>query len=222
MKNIKILIMAVVLLLVTACGNKTPFAAQQPLENAALVYIYVTSEATSDESANQADYSIRINNKRYLERVRSSEYMVFNLKPEAMTISATRGQIEEQVIQLDLKAGQIYYLKVRDNLDGGKFEFEMVSNSVGAREIAKTGLAGSSEESPENIITELVNPKEEKKEDVIITPTTVTQPVVAAQPVINTKSLSKSDEIEKAYKLKEKGILSEDEYKALKSEILTK
>lgn len=218
MKSIKILVMAVILLLVSACGNKTPFAAQQPLENAALVYVYVNSEFSTGESANRSDYNLRINNKRVMERIRDGEYMSFNLKPEAMTLSATRAQIQEQVLPLNLKAGQIYYLRVKDNLEGGKFMFEVVSNEIGAKEIAKTGLAGSSEESPENIITEFVNPKEDKAEDVIVK----AEPVANVQQVVNTKSLSKSDEIEKAFNLKEKGILSEEEYKALKSEILTK
>ena len=224
MKSIKIVVMAVVLLLVTACGNKTPFSAQQPLENSALVYIYATSAMSSGESTSSKDFNIRINNKRYLQRIKSGEYIAFNLKPETMTISATRSQIEEQVLKLNLQSGQIYYLRIKDNIDGDKFEFEQIVNALASKEIIKTGLAGSSEESPQNIITEFVNPKEDKKEDMIVKaqPAAVAQPAPVAQPMVNTKSLSKSDEIEKAYNLKQKGILSEEEYKNLKTEILAK
>ncbi|MCX6052711.1 MAG: DUF2846 domain-containing protein [Campylobacterales bacterium] len=224
MKSIKIVIMAIVLLLVTACGNKTPFSAQQPLENSALVYVYASSAMSSGEGTSSKDFNIRINNKRFLQRIKSGEYMAFNLKPEAMTLSATRSQIEEKVLKLNLQSGQIYYLRIKDNMDGDKFEFEQIANAIASKEITKTGLAGSSEESPANIITEFVNPKEDKKEEVIVKaqPATVAQPAAVAQPVANTKSLSKSDEIEKAYNLKEKGILSEQEYKALKTEILAK
>ncbi len=224
MKNIKIVLIAVIMLLLSACGSKTPFSAQQPLENSALVYVYATSVMSSGESTSSKDFSIRINNKRYLERIKSGEYMAFNLKPDSMTLSATRSQIEEQVLKLSLQAGQTYYLRIKDNLEGGKFEFEQVGASEGAKEIAKTGLAGSSEESPENIITEFVNPKEDKKEDMIVKeqPVAVQQPATVITPTVSTKSLSKSDEIEKAYNLKQKGILSEEEYKNLKTEILAK
>ncbi|MDO8454398.1 MAG: hypothetical protein Q7S59_07505, partial [Sulfurimonas sp.] len=166
------------------------------------------------ESINNAYFNIRINNKRYLQRIRSGEYMAFDLKPEAMIISATRAQIEEKAVQLDLKAGQIYYLKIRDNLDGGRFEFEQMSEEAAAKEIVKTGLAGSSEESRNNIITEFVNSKEDTSVKV--------EPTITTQPIADTNAPSKSDEIEKAHNLKEKGILSEEEFKALKNEILAK
>ncbi|MFA6138568.1 MAG: DUF2846 domain-containing protein [Sulfurimonas sp.] len=218
MKNIKIIIVAAVLLLLAACGNKTPYSAQKPIENAALVYVYADSDVGSGEGMNSAYFNIRINNKRYLQRIRSGEYMAFDLKPETMSISATRAQIEEKVVQLDLKAGQIYYLKIKDNLDGGKFEFEQISEEVAAKEIVKTGLAGSSEENRNNIITEFVNSKEDKKEDT----SAKIEPTTTVQPSAYTNSASKSDEIEKAHILKEKGILSEEEFKALKTEILAK
>ncbi|MFA6192247.1 MAG: DUF2846 domain-containing protein [Sulfurimonas sp.] len=218
MKSIKIIIVTVALLLLGACGNKTPYSAQKPVENAALVYVYADSAVGSGEGMNSAYFNVRINNKRYLQRIKSGEYMAFDLKPEAMTISATRAQIEEKVVKLDLKAGQIYYLKIKDNLDGGRFEFEQMNEEVAVKEIAKTGLAGSSEESTKNIITEFVNPKEEKKEDT----SAKLEPTRTAQPNADTNGLSKSDEIEKAHNLKEKGILSEEEFKALKTEILTK
>ncbi len=218
MKNIKIIIVAAALLLLGACGNKTPYSAQKPVENAALVYVYADSAVSTGEGIRSAYFNIRINNKRYLQRIRSGEYMAFDLKPEAMSISATRAQIEEQVVNLDLKAGQIYYLKIRDNLDGGRFEFEQVNEEIAVKEIVKTGLAGSSEESRNNIITEFVNSKEDKKEDANIK----AESAAVVQPIADINAPSKSDEIEKAHKLKEKGILSEEEFKTLKTEILTK
>ncbi|MCX6075791.1 MAG: DUF2846 domain-containing protein [Campylobacterales bacterium] len=219
MKNVKNIIVVVILLLLAACGNKTPYSVQKPLENAALVYVYADSAVGYyGEGMTSTYFNIRINNKRYLQRIRSGEYLAFDLKPEAMSISATRAQIEEKVVKLDLKAGQIYYLKIRDNLDGGRFEFEQMNEEVAVKEIAKTGLAGSSEESTKNIITEFVNSKEDKKENT----SAKVESTTTAQPNADTNGLSKSDEIEKAHNLKEKGILSEEEFKALKTEILTK
>ena len=228
MKITNIFLLLTLSLFITACGNKVPFKVQEPLENAALVYVYVAQNVGTEESSGGSDYSIRINNKRYLERIKGGEFISFNLKPQPMTISATRAQIEEKVLNLDLKSGQIYYLKVSDNLEGGKFGFEMVSNAQGSKEIAKTGLAGSSVESPENIITEFVTgSKAAKEEDMMVQQKPVSvqvtsQPVVYAQPIVKSQPSAKIDDIQKAYKLKEQGILSDSEFQTLKTEILSK
>lgn len=212
MKIIKILLLTTTLLLLTACGNKIPFKKQEPLENAALVYIYVLQNVGLQESQGGSDYSIRINNKRYLERIRGGEFISFNLKAQPMTISVTRAQIEEKVLKMDFKAGQIYYLKVSDNLDDGKFDFEIVNNTQALNEITKTGLAGSSVESAENIITEFVNPKETESFEVKATSAPTVAPV----------AVSKTEEIMRAHALKEKGIISDEEFKILKANILEK
>ena len=226
-KIVTVVGLLVIGLLFAACGSKVPFKVQEPLENAALVYVYVTQNAGTEESMSGSDYSIRINNKRYLERIKSGEFISFNLKPQPMTISATRGQIEEKVLNMDLKSGQIYYLKVSDNLAGGKFDFEMVDNAQGSKEIAKTGLAGSSVESPENIITEFVTgSKSAKEEDMMVNqpaPTQVApQPVVYTAPAPEVQPSAKIEDVQKAYKLKEQGILSDAEFQKLKTEILSK
>ena len=230
-KIVTVIGLLVVSLLFTGCGNKVSFKAQEPLENAALVYVYVTQNVGTEESMRSSDYSIRINNKRYLERIRGGEFISFNLKPQAMTISATRAQIEEKVLDMDLKAGQIYYLKVRDNLDGGKFDFELMDNAQASKEIAKTGLAGSSVESPENIITEFVTGSSSvKEEDMMVKqqPAPVQaapQPVVYAAPAPKAQPSApsaKMEDVQKAFKLKEQGILSDAEFQKLKTEILSK
>ncbi|EDZ63709.1 hypothetical protein SMGD1_1550 [Sulfurimonas gotlandica GD1] len=226
MKIIQILLLSATLLLVTACGNRTPFKKQEPLENAALVYIYALDNVSSSESSTASDYNIRINNKPYMERIKQGEYIVLNLKPQAMTISATKKQVEEKVLTLDFKTGHIYYLKIKDDLDNGAFEFQQVNNSIGSKEIIKTGLAGSSEESQENIITEFVNPKETESVEVKAVVAPVVAPIAIPQASTPAQSLSapmsKTDEIMKAYGLKEKGIISDEEFKALKTNILNK
>ncbi|DAB28089.1 MAG TPA: hypothetical protein CFH78_04300 [Sulfurimonas sp. UBA10385] len=60
-----------------------------------------------------------------------------------------------------------------------------------------------------NVITELVGTSESKKEEPSVQVSTV-------------KSTSKIDELEKAYKLKEKGALTDEEFKTLKSQIISK
>ena len=226
MNIVKTLLLIATLLLFSACGNKTAFKLQEPLDNAALVYVYAKVKLDSSEGTNRGEYSLRINNKPVMQRVKDGEYMALNLKPQAMTISATKGQIQEVVLDLDLKAGQTYYLKIVDSQDGSAFDFVKVKNSEAKIDIASTGLAGSSEESPENIITELINPKNSDSMEVkAVVPVVVpaaTQTPVASKAQIQTVPMSKTDEIMKAYGLKEKGIIDEQEFKALKTNILNK
>lgn len=216
----KTLLLTATLLLFSACGNKTAFKLQEPLDSAALVYVYAKVKLDSSDSSNRGEYSLRINNKPVMQRIRDGEHMVLNLKPQPMTLSATRNQIEELVLELDLKEGKTYYLKIVDSQDGSAFNFVKVESSEAKGEIASTGLAGSHEESPENIITEFVNPKESESMQVVAPVPVATQaPVVQQAPVA---PMSKTDEIMKAYELKEKGIIDDQEFKTLKTNILNK
>ena len=233
MKALKIVVLASVLLLMVACGSKIPFKKQQPLENAALVYVYVPDTVTAGEDTQTYTYSLCINNKKYQDRITEGEHLSLNLKPITLDISAARGEVEEHKLRVSLEAGKIYYFKIQKH-DDLSFTFERVKNSVALAEIAKTGLAGSMVDDTSNIITEFVNPKEDKKEDVLIKPAQVTQPQkaqsVTPPPVVtptttsSTKRVtaSKLDEIKKAYEMKKEGIISDDEFKTIKSEILAK
>lgn len=226
-KMIKIVALLLISTIFTACGSKLPFKEQTPLENAALVYVYVPSEISGDEDTDETDYNLRINNKRVMERISSGEYMVFNLKPITLTLSATRAQVEEHKLSVSLNAGEVYYFKISGKLDGGNFSFDRVSKAVGSKEITKTGLAGSSVEDEENIITEFINPKSEEDAQVKVAPVAaVPTATVASTPVATqtpTRGVSsKMDDIKQAYEMKNQGMLSDEEFKALKAEILAK
>ena len=118
MKKLTILLLSLTLLLLTACGSKIPFAKQEPLADSALVYVYLPASISDDENQNESDYNIRFNGRQVMERISSNEYMAFNVKPEKVEVSVVKKQIEEKSLSLDLKVGQIYYLKIADNLDG--------------------------------------------------------------------------------------------------------
>jgi hypothetical protein len=47
-KIVTVIGLLVVSLLFTGCGNKVSFKAQEPLENAALVYVYVTQNVGTE------------------------------------------------------------------------------------------------------------------------------------------------------------------------------
>ncbi|WP_324172111.1 hypothetical protein [Sulfurimonas sp.] len=222
MKITKILLLLAMLLLITACGSKTPFKVQKPLDKASLVYIYALSQITEDDDASDPEYSIRINNKPYMQRMKEGEYIVLNLKPQAMSISATKKEISEQVLEMNLAVGKTYYLKLSSSEDG-VVDFKQVDNTTGSKEIIKTGLAGSSEESTENIITEFVKSTETESMEVkAVAPAVI--PVATPQKVTPppAQNISKTDEIMKAYEMKEKGIVTDEEFKALKINILNK
>ena len=212
MKNPILLLLSLTLLLFTACGNKILFVKQEPLANSALVYVYLPSHTNGSENDYSSNYNIRFNGRQVMERIFTDEYMAFNVKPEKVEISVVRKQIEKKSISLDMKVGQIYYLKILDNLEGDTFDFVSMNERDAYPELMKTGLAGSSVESEENIIDVFTD--EPKKEE----PAVVAAPIVT--PKVNTTS--KMNEIQKAFDMKEKGMLSEEEFKSLKAEILAR
>ena len=222
MKNIllksTILIIA---LLFSACGAKVGFKKDEPLDGAALVYVYVPTLISSGDSSSTDSYKIRINNKRVDSKIFEGEYKVFNLKPDTISMSVTKGGIEERTLKIDFKAGQIYYLRVVNDLENNLFSFTQVDSTEALKELSKTGLSGSKAIELDNIITEFME-KEPKQEEVV---QVVAKPVVPVVKQIKSEPVttsSKMDELKKAHQLKVDGILTEDEFKKLKAEILAK
>jgi len=207
MKILKTLTLLTILLLISACGNKLAFKQQKALENGSLVYIYVPIRINSSEDTSTGDYMIRINNKQYKRRIEQGEYITLKLKSNPTKISATKMEIQEQVLDLNLEASQIYYLKITDDMSDGNFMFEKVSTEKGLKEIKKTGLAGSNEESPENIITEFFDSEDDN---------------ISVVNKKEAKTTSKTKELQDAAELKEKGLLTDEEFKTLKAEILAR
>ncbi|MDP2892840.1 MAG: SHOCT domain-containing protein [Sulfurimonas sp.] len=213
----KILILSSLLSVVvmfSACSSKSPYKEQKPLEEAVLVYVYVVSQSGVAENYKDHAYKIKVNGKGVDGLVKTDEYMALDLKPGNIEVSATRADIETQSIKLNLKAGDVHYLKVKSFSDAfAKFDLIKEQSVVAKKEIAKTVDATS-----KNIIEkeiEGVTVFADKKAPVVETAV----PVQLSAPQVPT---SKTDELEKAYKLKEKGIISEEEFKTLKSQIISK
>jgi len=230
-KTLMMLGILVIGLLFSACASKVSFKVQKPLAGAALVYVYVVDGFANGENASHSDYNIRINGKRYLERIESGEYMVFNIKPKPTLFSAVKGQILEKDIKLNLKVGDVNYLRITDNTENGEFGFEQIKPSVARLEIVKTGLAGSSVENPKNIITELISTEKNKDNSIVQTNQKPTISKAQIDKIIDAKLKSKSvsvtnttklDKIKEAYEMKKQGILTDEEFKAVKAEILAK
>jgi len=199
MKKSKMFLFSVILFLLTACAGRVPFKAQEPLADSALVYIYVSSDVGDNESVSDSYYRFYINNKLAKEKIQSGEYIALNLKAHPIKISVAKAAFEEHSQNISLMAGVTYYFRVKSNLDNDAFEFIQVSDSIGAKEIVKTGLAGSTAIDEKNIITEYVGVQE--KETI-------------------QKMPSKADEIQRLYDMKEKGIITQEEYKTLKAKVI--
>jgi len=208
-KNLTLITLLVLTTLFNACGSKVPFSLEKPLPDSALVYVYFPQHVATDESSHESEYNIFFNDRRVMDTIFVNEYMVFHVKPGNVEISLARKQIEEKAINLNLKSGTTYYLKIMDNIAGNQFDFVQVNKRVALSEIVNTGLSGTSVSSPDNIINVFADTPKEK--------------AVLAEPAVQTVSkISKMDEIQKAYEMKEKGILSETEFNSLKAEILAK
>jgi len=197
MQIFKFLIITIFLFLLAGCTNRVLFIEKEPISDASLVYIYQLNDVASDEAVSAAQYGVRINNKRVDGHIRSSEYMQFDLKPNTTTFSVVRGVIENKSITIDLKQGQIYYLRVKDGLDNNNFEISQSSNDVGLKEIKSTGLVGSTAVDKDEIITETVDRENSTK-----------------------SNQTKMDKIKEAHQMKIDGLITEDEYIKLKAEIL--
>ncbi|MDD5399634.1 MAG: SHOCT domain-containing protein [Sulfurimonas sp.] len=211
----KILILSSLLavaVMFSACGSKSPYKEQKPLDDAALVYVYVVSQSGVADNNKDHAYKIKVNGKNVEGYVKADEYIALDLKPGSVEVTAIRADVEAQSIKLELKAGDINYLKIKSFSDGfAKFDIIKSQSVVAKKEIAKTVSANSKNIVEKEIesATIFAEKKEPAKESVV-----QSTPVAA--------SVSKTDELEKAYKLKEKGIISEEEFKTLKSQIITK
>lgn len=193
------------------CGSKSPYVEQKPVEGAALVYVYVVPQEGVTDNNKEHAYKIRVNGKNVEGYVKVGEYVALNLKPGNIEISAIRADVEVQSIKLQLSVGDINYLKVKSYSDSfAKFDIIKMQNAVAKKEITTSVDAKS-----KNII-------EKEIEDTAIFADKKESAKEQNAPVQQNISSNKTDELEKAYKLKEKGVITEEEFKTLKSQIISK
>ncbi len=202
-KLLTILTLVIVGVFFSACG-KVPFEKQKPRSESALVYVYLAMDSGVNDTNRMPSYVVGINGKNTKGSIEYGTYKYYHLKPGFITVSATRSDIEKQEIKLNLEAGNTYFLQIKSFSDDfAKFEIIQVDSKEAYPELQNTTLADTFKKS-ENIISELISSSSD-------------------EPSFSTaQSTSKMDEIQKAYDMKEKGMLSEEEFKALKAEILAK
>jgi len=198
MKKSKQFLFTIILFAFLGCADRTPFKEQEPIKNSALVYVYTLKSVSANEDYNYAPYTISIDNKIETPKLMQSEYAIYDLKPKELVISARKNVLIEKDVKLNLEAGNIYYLKIKENLDDESFSFQRIDETNALQEIAKTGLVGS------NYIFE----NDDKVERV-------------SEKTSDTNELkAQTDEIQRLYDMKEKGILTQEEFETLKAKVI--
>ena len=208
-----------------------------------MLYVYVTDHVSNDDSMQDSVYKLQINGKNVNGAIEGGEYKVFDMKPDTILVTAVRRNIEEQNLKLSMQAGNVYFLKIQSSSFGGQFTFDQVSSSEGKSDIAKTALAGASgvdltaytpdfggstagdnENNYPTMTEDQINAIIEKKLSAMQTTTPVkTVQTKQAKPTFtSTPKLSKMDEIQRAFEMKEKGMLTHEEFTTIKAEILAK
>lgn len=174
----------------TSC-TKIPFVAKQAPADKALVYIYVAAPEGVDDSVNYPKYTIKQDAKFLETDIGDLEYIVLELDPTKTKFTAIRAEIEMQDLALELKAGNVYYLRIRSYSDEfAQFDFEPLQSIIALEEIKQAKNAISQKELDE---------KESQQVQI---------------------SQTKAQKIRDAHQLKVEGILTQKEFEKLKAEIL--
>lgn len=175
--------------------SKTPFKEQEPLNNSALVYIYVMPDNGINDTNRIPFYEVELNGIYTDGKMYPYEYLKFNIAKKDVEISVKRNKIEKKNLKLSLIHGKTYYLRVQSFSDTfNSYKYELVESKEALKEIINTKYA-------------LYDVKD-------------SEPDILVKEVEKVTPISKTDELRKAHQLKVDGLINEAEYQKLKAEIL--
>ena len=220
--------------------SRIPFEAKKPVEDAALVYVYAVP---ANDTERATKYKVSINGKDTKGFVGALEYVTYDLKPMSIVMAGTRNDIEKQELPLNLEAGKSYYIRIQSYSDDfAKFTFKLVNESQALEELKTTTLAGAYKKE-DNIIEALIMPEKDTNKELVqkegavagmtseqlealidkkvAERTAGTSSVSSSSPTL-TRTGNKLEDIRNAYEMKKQGLLSEEEFLKMKSEILAK
>ena len=243
MKKIILPLVLVLSMLFVSCA-KISFVEKKPVSNAALVYVYSVEDPEASDIENVTKFKVFINGKSTNGFIKAYEYNTYDLKADKIILTTARDYLERQSITIDLEAGKTYYARVQSyGIGFRKFNFDLVEASVALEELRTTNLAGKYDTS-KNELTELIgmgtsdNPELIKNTKNNSTPSSMSEEEVNAMidekmsnmknfkqttsNVANSVTGSKLDDIRNAYEMKKQGVLTDEEFKAMKAEILAK
>jgi len=250
-KKLLIIMSVIVGLIFSACSNKAPFKESSTVSNGALVYVYAKEDSNVDDVHYITSYDVVINGYVTDKSLYAGEYIKLDVKPGVISISTARKDLEVQTVKLNVQAGNIYYLRLQSHSSSfGKFDFSQVDSNTGRSEISdtvsssefmikgnvidaliqpstnsNTGSSSNTAAMSEAEINAMIEKKLAERMSKVQAPkqTSSKLNIDSAIPDYTRKAGgSKMDEIQRAYDMKEKGILSEDEFSKIKADILAK
>ena len=201
----KTFLLLITLIFIHGCTNQ-PFVEVKPLDGNSVVYIYVSTSNSMNEITRDPCYDFKIEGRDVTGCASSNKYMELNnIKPQKLTFSAIRNDIEKNTLTLNIEANKSYFLRVTNISDRfNQFEFEKVDEKLALQEIRYMNIANPKESSEDRTYLNYFdkNTQEDKSD------------------AKTTHPESKIDKIKEAHALKEQGILTTEEFDKLKSEIL--
>ncbi|MBD3824866.1 MAG: SHOCT domain-containing protein [Epsilonproteobacteria bacterium] len=195
-KLLSLLILGSVMLLGLGCATKTPFIEAKVSNDKATLYVYRKFNGFDMSSA----YRLYINDKLVKDSLMGDGYMPFSVDAGKVNVRVYRDIINQHTLTLDAQAGRSYFIACESSADTGAFDMMLQSADIAGREITSTYYYTEAKKS------EYFPSFEDSKEE------------------NNTKkeTRSDSDEIQRLFEMKEKGIITEDEFATLKAKVLSK
>jgi hypothetical protein len=182
-----------VLILGAGCAPKEPFKEARQIENSAVVYIYRLLSHGNDD----VKYRLFVNGEKIDSIIAANEYVPLHIKTGEVTISAVAKGVIEHSVTMNVQNAQRYFVKLTPTA-GGDFTCKTLEPDKASSEIATTFLSGS---------VLKIDPTQSK---IIQTKTDKQTPASA------------SEEISKLYEMNQKGIITDEEFAALKAKVIEK
>lgn len=186
-----------VIALITGCATRTPYHDSHIEKEKAVLYVYRPDSLFNVEKV----YDVIIDNTTK-GQIYESAYSPITIDPGTLSVTirnhdAVMGNVENKTITFDtVTAGKAYYIKI-DVTERDSFKVTAVNETDAKEEIVKTFLIDA-----------------DSKKFKVYKSAPSNAAVTAPAP------LSTSDEIERLYKLKEKGAITQEEYNTLKAKVI--
>ena len=241
MKNLLLSLLIILFgLFTTSCADKKAFKLSATKPSAAIVYIYVEDDTNIDDSFVVAKYDVLINGNKTAKSLKVGEFIKLDVKAVPLAISIARQDLEIQTVKLEPKVGEIYYLRAQSNsIRFGAFDFELVSSSQGSEEIANNVssseyvvdekmldmLVKSDKQDTSSMSEDQIDKIIEEKLKAMNASTSQQASSSTVAPAVSktfSRTGNKLADIRNAYEMKKQGLLTEEEFLQMKSEILAK
>jgi hypothetical protein len=199
----------VLMLFYTGCAPRPEYKPSVQKSDKTLLYVYCLEAVKSSDYS----YDIRVNDMPQPLVLRDNGYLVFELDSKDITVSACNSEDVAGILDRDtivlknVEKGKSYYVKAVIG-EGEKIDLVVLDSLKAKKEIKNTVLY----DQDENTFHLFNNDADKVSGPAVIGSDTASSPAPG----------SDAQEIEKLYELKEKGAISDDEFRRLKKKIIEK